>query len=192
MPSASLRRWQNDRATELDQLEGAHAAVGGVGPGRRWATRQVNHAYALLLSSQFQGFCRDLHTECVDHIVSAVDPAILRNVLRIEFTFSRKLDKGNPNPGNIGSDFTRLGLLSFWSDVQSDDARNRDRQSKLECLGDWRNAIAHQDFDPSQSLTPSTLTLPTVRRWRRACNALAVSFDRVAARHLRTIGCSPW
>ena len=191
MSSASLRRWQNDRAGELDQLAQAHAAVGGTGPGRRWATRQVNYAYATLLSSHFQGFCRDLHTESVDHIVSAVSPAIIRNVLWVEFTLSRQLDKGNPNPGNIGSDFNRLGL-SFWSDVQSEDSRNEERQSKLEHLAAWRNAIAHQDFDPS-NLAPATLTLPTVRRWRRALNALAVSFDRVMARHIHSItGSSPW
>ncbi len=191
LPSASLQRWQSDRAGELDQLVEAHAAVGGTGPGRRWATRQVNYAYAALLSSHFQGFCRDLHTESVDYIVSSVSPAIIRNVLRAEFTFSRKLDKGNPNPGNIGSDFNRLGL-SFWPDVNADDSRNADRKSKLENLAAWRNAIAHQDIN-TVHLTPATLTLRTVRQWRRAMNGLASSFDRVMAHHVGTLtGNSPW
>ena len=28
-----------------------------------------HHAYAMLISSQFQGFCRDFHSECVDYAV---------------------------------------------------------------------------------------------------------------------------
>ena len=39
----------------------------------------------MLLSSQFQGFCRDLHSEGVDHIVRSVTPLQLRAVLRAEF-----------------------------------------------------------------------------------------------------------
>ena len=95
----------------------------------------------MLLSSQFQGFCRDLHSECVDHLVRAVRPAILHTALRAEFVFARKLDRGNPNPGNIGSDFTRLGL-PFWDEVRRDYTRNEARQGRLDELSEWRNAIA--------------------------------------------------
>jgi hypothetical protein len=62
MPSRSFELWNTDRRQALDQIAAAHAAVGGVGPGRRYATQQINQAYATLLSSQFQGFCRDLHS----------------------------------------------------------------------------------------------------------------------------------
>lgn len=99
------------------------------------ATQQINQAYAMLLSSQFQGFCRDLHSECVDHLVRAIGPTVLNTALRAEFVFARKLDRGNPKPGNIGSDFTRLGL-AFWGEVRGDDARNADRQRKLEELSE--------------------------------------------------------
>src|ERR1700682_173538 len=68
------------RRLELDEIVEAHRAVGGSGRGRRHATEQVNHAYAVLLSSQFQGFCRDLHSECARHIVQQV-PVALRNLL---------------------------------------------------------------------------------------------------------------
>lgn len=191
MSSASLRRWQVNRARELDTIAAAHSAVGGSGRGRRWATVQINQAYAMLLSSQFQGFARDLHSECIDHLVRSILPAVLRTALRAEFTFARKLDRGNPNPGNIGADFTRLGL-SFWDEVRRDDARNADRQKRLEEMNDWRNAIAHQDIDPAK-LTPRSLTLPTIRRWRGACSALAVSFDRIMAAHIATVtGAVPW
>lgn len=105
--------------------------------------------------------------------------------------FARKLDRGNPNPGNVGADFTRLGL-SFWDHVRRGHARNKDRQTKLEELSEWRNAIAHQDFDPSK-LKPVSLTLPVIKGWRSACNGLALSFDRVMADHIASIaGASPW
>ncbi len=191
MSSASLQRWLADRASELDQLEGAHSAVGGAGPGRRWATRQINHAYAVLLCSQFQGFCRDLHSESVDHLVRSISPEILQTALRSEFVFARKLDRENPNAGNLGSDFNRLGL-SFWTEVGRDDSRNAMRKERLDKLNQWRNAIAHQDFDPAK-LGPRKLTLGMVESWRRACDALARSFDHVLKRYLTSIsGRPPW
>ena len=57
------------RRRALDEIEAAHASVGGTGPGRRYATQQINQAYAVLLASQFQGYCRDLHTESVAHLM---------------------------------------------------------------------------------------------------------------------------
>src|SRR5438105_5495917 len=103
MPSISLNRWENERRTALDQIEAAHAAVGGTGPGRRYATQQINQAYAVLLSSQFQRFCRDLHTEAADYLVSTITPPRLQSTLREALTHGRKLEIGNPNPGNIGA-----------------------------------------------------------------------------------------
>ena len=82
----------------------------------------------MLLASQFQGFCRDLHSECVDHLVRAVAPAGLRPILQIEFELHRRLDAGNPNPGNIGADFNRLGL-NFWDHVEAENARNPNRKA---------------------------------------------------------------
>jgi len=75
MPSNSLQHWQQSRRVKLDEIVEAHRAVGGTARGRRDATEQVNHAYAVLLASQFQGFCRDLHSERVHHIVQQVPAA---------------------------------------------------------------------------------------------------------------------
>lgn len=112
-------------------------------------------------------------------------------MLRTELAFARKLDRGNPNPGNIGADFGRLGL-SIWVEILSHDTRNAARRSKLIELSIWRNAIAHQDLD-GQRLEPGSLTLRVVATWRSACDGLAVSFDRVMARHVESItGTAPW
>ena len=191
MTSLALQRWQDVRARQLDQIADAHRAVGGSGRGRRYATEQINHAYAVLLSSQFQAFCRDLHSEVVDHVVVAASPAPLQHVLRARLLEGRFLDRGNPNPGNIGADFGRFGL-HFWNGIYADDARNAARRASLENLNAWRNAIAHQDFDPSK-LPSNRVRLADVNGWRNACSSLALSFDRVLRNHVAAlVGSAPW
>src|SRR5262245_34628199 len=143
MPSQAYQFWTSVRASALDEIENAHRSVGGTGPGRRYATQQINQAYAVLLASRFQRFCRDLHAECVDHVVRTVPSGPLQAVVRVALEFGRKLDHGNPNPGNIGADFDRLGL-TLWPAVVAADGRNSGRQATLEELNRWRNAIAHQ------------------------------------------------
>jgi hypothetical protein len=191
MPSNSLLNWQESRRIKLDEIVEVHRTVGGTGRGRRYATEQVNHAYAVLLTSQFQGFCRDLHSECVHHIVQQV-PAALRNLLRGELVRNRKLDRGNPNPGSIGADFARLGL-EIWGQVKALDRRNVERRQLLDALNEWRNAIAHQDFDSTRLGGRSTLRLSDVTSWRRACSQLARAFDAVTRSHLGALlGSPPW
>jgi len=103
----------------------------------------------------------------------------------------RKLNQGNPNPGNLGSDFNRLGLV-FWDEVRNLDLNNQGLQDRLEELNRWRNAIAHQDFTPNQ-LSTTKLQLKMVRTWRKACNRLAFAFDEVMRQHiLQIIGTNPW
>lgn len=191
LPSQSIARWRGERSTSLDEIEAAHASVGGEARGRRYATQQINHAYAVLLTSQFQGFCRDLHSECVDHLV-ALSPPQLQPVVRAQFIWGRALDRGNPSPGNIGSDFGRLGL-AFWAEVRAHQHQNDRRQQYLEELNAWRNAIAHQDFDPVRLGGTTTLHLATVRRWRSSLNVLAGSFDVVLGGYLQTLLTThPW
>jgi hypothetical protein len=191
MPSLSLTTWRTTRRAVFLQLEHAHQRVGGSGRGRRYATENLNQAFAVLLSSHFQGFCRDLHSECVNYVVAAITPPGLRVALQEMFVRNRKLDTGNPNPGNIGADFGRFGL-PFWDNVRTHDARNAARRSHLEYLNHWRNAIAHQDFDPA-ILGSRSLQLPQVRAWHQACHHLAVSFDEVMRAFMATqTGTSPW
>ena len=67
---------------------------------------------------------------------------------------NRKLDSGNPNPGNLGSDFNRFGL-EFWDAVDQLDVRNPDRRGELQELNVMRNAIAHHDSQDPCGATPS-------------------------------------
>ena len=191
MPSNSLHNWQGLRRIKLNEIVEVHRVIGGTGRGRRYATEQVNHAYAVLLASQYQGFCRDLHSECVYHIVQQVS-ADLRNVLWGELVRDRKLDRGNPNPGNIGADFARLGLR-IWDKVKALERRNVARKELLDKLNEWRNAIAHEDFEAAKLGGRTSLRLSDVNGWRRACDQLARAFDAVARAHLGALlGSPPW
>lgn len=193
MPSLAFHGWSARRAAALDAIEHAHRSVGGTGPGRRIMTQQLNLAYAVLLSSEFQGFSRDLHTECADHLVASVASPVLRATYGDNLVFGRKLDTGNPNVGNIGSDFNRFGF-SFWAAVDAEHPRNLQRRGVLERLNRWRNAIAHSNFAPEmfRGGRPS-LHLSEVQGWRRACDGLARSFDNVLRAHLLyATGVAPW
>jgi hypothetical protein len=193
MPSIAFQHWSGVRSAALDEIENAHRLVGGTGPGRRYATQQINQAYAVLLSSQFQGFCRDLYSECVDLLVAVIANASMRDISGRNMQHGRKLDTGNPNPGNIGADFERFDFR-FWPAVDSDQVRNPQRKALLEQLNRWRNAIAHHNFAPDmlKGGRPS-LTLAEVQDWRKACDGLARSFDNVLGVQLTSvIGAAPW
>jgi hypothetical protein len=187
MPSRSLQHWEHQRCRDLDELEKAHRSLGGNLRGRRYATQQVNHGYLLLLSSQFQGFCRDLHSECIDFLVTQITPLSVRVILREAWATARKLDKGNPSPENLQLDFERLGF-----DLQGSIFEAK-RKARLHMLNHWRNAIAHQDFDPAKLGGKTKLGLAEVREFRKLCNGLAEMMDACAQSHLRTItGKQPW
>jgi hypothetical protein len=191
MPSNSLRLWRTARCGQLDEVESAHGSVGGTGPGRRPATLQLNYSYALLLSAHFQGFCRDLHTEAVVYVANWLTTPIssFRQVMRNWMLANRRLETGNPNPGNLGSDFNRFGL-DFWKEVHALSPSNARRRERLEELNRWRNAIAHHDFS---HLPHPRLRLAQVRRWRVACDRFPVAFDQVLFSYLqRETGSNPW
>lgn len=114
-------------------------------------------------------------------------------LLRSRLTTSRKLDSGNPNPGNLGSDFGFFGF-KLWDDLKTRDPANEQRNKTLETLNAWRNAIAHQDFDPTKLGGRTTVRLSDVRTWRRNCEQLAVELDAATGAQVGRIlgGPSPW
>jgi len=181
------------RAGALDEIEAAHASVGGTGPGRRYATQQINQAYAVLVASQFQGFCRDLHTESVARLMAFINPpASVRHLVQAGFTKGRQLDSKNAQPSSLGADFGLLGI-KFWDEVYANHPQNGDRKTQLETLNKWRNAIAHQNFEEVGPVGAPSLTLQQVRRWRSVCGRLARSFDEVMRVHLQSlIRSTPW
>ena len=164
MPSVSYRNWRTTRRAVLNAVEAAHATIHGTGIGRREATRQLNHGYTMLLAAEFQGFCRELHTEAIQHFVATL-PATQQNIVSEEFTFNRQLDKGNATPASIGSDFGRLGL-KWWAALDKLDPAAANLRRQLESLNNWRNAIAHNNFDPLVLGGTMRLRLAMVQEWR--------------------------
>ncbi|MBX3275622.1 MAG: hypothetical protein KF729_35510 [Sandaracinaceae bacterium] len=146
----------------------------------------------LLLSAQFQRFCRDLHSESFAWILSqqTMQPGVDTTLLAV-LTSGRALDRGNPSPDNILRDFRPICPL-FWDDVGRHSSHSPGRRKKLELLNEWRNAIAHHDFTKPNA-SSETIWLKPVQGWRRACNGLAISFDAVVRSSLeRLVGTAPW
>jgi hypothetical protein len=193
MPSLSYGEWRSVRARALDEIAQGHAAVSGTRRGRRFNTQQFNRAYAVMLASQFQGFCRDLHSQCVDPLVRTIpSPLAVRPLVRDEFTRDRKLDRGNAQPSSLGADFRRLGI-DLWNVMRAYEPETSTLMKLLDDLNLWRNAIAHQDFDQQKLGGTIILRLDRVRRWRRACGRLARALDEVMRRHMQGLtGSSPW
>lgn len=192
MSSRALRNWQTRSRKVLDEVEAAHAVLGGGRGARAFARQQINQAYVVLLSSQFQRFCRDLHSDAVDYLAAQPALAAVAPLLKASLTQSRRLDSGNPNPGNIGSDFHRFGL-DLWALANQRNARTPRRRERLEALNRWRNAVAHQDFRNPGLGGRETVRLAEVRAWRSACDALAVDFDAILGLYLKRVGgVSPW
>jgi hypothetical protein len=195
MPSQALVRWSTHSRVQLDELVDAHAAVGGIAPGRRYATAQLNASIVVQVAAHFQLCCRDLHSEVAQLLVAAA-AAAYQPMLRVAFTNRRGLDRGNAWAETIQADFGRFDL-DLWAAAQAHDVRTAVRRRRLQQLNTWRNAIAHQDFvfSPEEQtlLADTVVTLPWARRWRRSCGALATTFDRVAAEHVASItGALPW
>lgn len=195
MSSVALHDWKSFRSRGLDNLMSVHSTVTGGRQGRQWATEQLNHAVILRLASEFQGFSRDLHAEAVTFILDVgvtAGPAIAQ-ILRANLEFGRKLDQGNANGGNLGSDFFRIGL-PIVQEVKRVSTANKVRLEGLERLNAARNAIAHNN--PTQlaevaSVQP--LTMRSAKSWRGNLNGLADAMDRCVGSYLRDLtGQQPW
>lgn len=193
--SKSLTRWEAGGQEAFTEIENAHSAIEGTGRGRRFATQQVNYAFATSLAAQFQTYCRALHSEVTQVLVAGIgDPALAR-VLEGRLVEGRQLDRGNPNVPNLGGDFGRFGF-QFWDAVRAHRKLNPGRKKKLEALIDWRNAIAHGDIErkrAARALEPTEVHLATCRDWKSALNQLVPSIDEVLADQCENLGRPrPW
>lgn len=130
MASQALTSWRNESRARLDEFENAHVAVSGVrrNRGRRYLTEQLNHGYLAAVAAHFQKFCRDLHTEATNHLMSTIGNQDVRQAFLSLMTQGRKLDSGNASSPNIISDFKRLGLAQVFDALTQHDAVNGSRR----------------------------------------------------------------
>ncbi len=185
MPSSSLNIWRTDRRPRLLEVSNQCAASGALAPPNPHLEEENIRGYILLLSAHFQGFCRDLYSECTQIIAATVGPQ-LRIILQQQFTATRKLDYGNPNIENLKKDFNRFG---FRLDMAAADPANHARLAHLRDLNGWRNIAAHHGVVLPGGL-PSN---PMIRAWEDSCDGLATSLDQIMYNRVLTIlGAAPW
>ncbi len=193
--SLALDHWQDAQSNRLDEFESAHKAIGGSGPGRRFATQQINRAYAVVLAAQFQGFCRVLHLECTQALLHSIRNANLQAIAHANFFTGLAMDRGNANPGNVGKDFGRLGI-KLWDELVALKQKNQIGNLRLDELVRWRNAIVHEDFRDKATFPMgqrTVLRLSKMREWRRNCNSLATGMDSLMRDHVgKLTGTKPW
>lgn len=196
MGSQALAVWQGKRGKALDNLESAHEKVKTGTPGRQWLTESINHSLITRLATELQGFARDLHDEAIDVFVTDVtvpDPDI-RRVVKARMATGRQLDRGNANPGNLGTDFFAFGI-NLWPELKlMYPVRAPVWNTKLTNLNDARNAIAHNDqqkLDECRKTQP--LTLASAKMWRSMLDQFTGGMDTVLSAHLgRLTGTKPW
>jgi hypothetical protein len=141
----------------------------------------------LLLAAEFQGFARELHDLSASTFASWAAPGnqVLEQVIKGRLTENRQLDRGNAQPGSLGSDYLRFGC-SLWPGLAASEPATVACQQDLDKLNDARNAIAHADEAKLAGLRGEgyPLTLATFRQWRRSLDLLAVTMDAEVASHL--------
>lgn len=192
--SDALADWRGGRAARLDQLVAAHQRIGGGSAGRRWQTEQLNWALILRLAAEFQGFARELH-DLGAQALAAGNSGPMAGVVQRSLVLNRQLDRGNAQPGSLGSDFGRFGL-EWWPELTKRDARTTARQEQLELLNRARNAIVHSLPAELEQLEREghRATLATVRKWRSGLSGLATTMDLVLVAHVASVvgGPAPW
>lgn len=177
MPSASINSWRNDRIPRLAEIDAQCASSASAIPPSPHLIDENFRGFILLLSAHFQGFCRDLYTEC-SMIISAEVRVDLRALVQEQFTANRRIDQGNPNIENLKKDFNRFG---FKLEMANHDPANHARLAHLRALNEWRNIAAHQGAVPPAGLP----TLATIQSWRNSCDGLAASLDDILYNQLQ-------
>lgn len=189
MPSAAFLHWQADRFVRLNQVEAHCIDVSASIPPNAAFAEETLRGYVLHLSAHFQGFCRDLYTECSQIWIAAI-PEDFRETARSQFLSQLTLDKGNPSYENIKRDFNRFAIQL---DLQMAHPQGFQRVTDLGHLNDWRNKAAHQGKQPLGGGAPLSLTLPVVQGWKASCDGLADSLDDIMRNELqRILGVDPW
>ena len=195
MPSAALTRWQNDRMPRLGHTDAHCAALfaaplaAAPPPAPPPLAYESLQGYLMLVSGHFQGFCRDLYTECAQLCAAAV-PATLRTTIQAQFAAGLALNTGNPTIENIRKDFERF---DFLLDLAGAAPGNPQRVTHLGHLNYWRNHVAHQKATPPPAGVPAGLTLADIQAWRASCDGLATSLDDIMRGELtRILGAAPW
>ena len=196
MPSHALTRWRTDRLTRLDRIEAQNVAVGAAVPPDPPLIDENLRGFVMLLAAHFQGYCRDLHTECIQAAAHAV-PAPMLYMFQALGERGRELARGNAKYSSIKDDFERFDF-NLTDALTADPAlpaatrtANASHITRVDHLNAWRNYAAHHNTVSPPVGGP--FVLPTVQVWKNSCDALATELDRVMYNRLVTLtGAAPW
>jgi hypothetical protein len=187
MASVALQDWQNNRTRRLSEIDAQSDTTFGLTPVPDLADENLR-GYVMLLSAHFQGFCRDLHSECIQ-VFSNAAPAHLQSVIQRQCRAGRDLDGANPKMESIRKDFERFDL-----DLSVALGSNPANALLITHLGHmilWRNYVAHHKGIPPGHGGPLSLT--SVRLWKTSCDGLAAELDGIMYNQLRRVlGRPPW
>ncbi len=187
MVSTSLRLWQDDAQAVFAELELAHRATDG-----HLVSRQITYAYVTALAAQFQLYCRAVHTETAQAVLSEIPNAVVARMLEAALIDGRRLERGNANAANLGSDFGRFDL-NLWQAVESHRREHGRLKGELTALIEWRNAIGHGDVTRKRAenkLIPDDVDLNVCRNWSNTLTELVITIDEVLASHCEDLGLS--
>lgn len=194
MPSQAFLKWQNTGLPNLIEVENQCVATNAVVPLPSLADENMR-AHVMLLSAHFQGFCRDLHTECVQLLAAAVTPATMQFAVQRLGVASRNLDRSNPTFGSLQGDFERFGFnLNAELGIDTTPPANpvnKAHVKQIHYMNEWRNYAAHRNVSAPTIGLP--FTVATVVGWRNSCNALATALDGIMYNQLHGLtGAYPW
>lgn len=86
----------DESAKEVDRLLGIHTEIGGDTPGRKYDLEVLNKSGIVLITAIWEGFCEDLASEGLDHIVThATKPDQLPKELRKRIARELREDKND-------------------------------------------------------------------------------------------------
>ncbi len=188
MPSNAQTKWKGERIASLMILQNLcvreckTSALTAAG-------NECLESFVVHLCGHFQGFCRDLYTECTQLCVAAA-PEGLQAAIQAQFITSLRLDTGNPTEKNISVDFDRFGTLI---EIQAAVGNRSHLLSDLKNVIHWRNHIVHRNFGPHPHKGPKVLTIKLLQKWKSSCDELVDALDgRMLEVMGSLLGRNPW
>jgi len=169
MTSPALAAWRSSRLVRLDRLLAVHPNSTGSATDPAVA-EEWTHALILRLASEFQGFCRDLHSdvsEAVALTLAASDEEV-RLLILVGLTTDRALNGRSADPQTLANDFARF-RITLWPELEKRHPRAAPvwRES-LRLLHAARNGVVHDDLDKLANVQAEGwgIDITSVLRWR--------------------------